>query len=71
MITLLRTLVRLSIEPTDSAWSGEARDVLRATRPTDWEAVEKILGHHHIVSPIARAIAAFTSFGYSSRLGRS
>ncbi len=57
MITLLRTLVRLSIEPTDSPWVGEARDVLRAAQPAHWETIEEILEHHRIVSLIARAIA--------------
>jgi hypothetical protein len=57
MITVLRTLVRLSIEPTGSAWVAEARDVLRATQPAHWEDIEEILEHHRIVSLIARAIA--------------
>lgn len=56
MITVLRTLVRLSIEPTDSAWVGEARDVLRATHPAHWDTIEDTLEHHRIVSLIAHAI---------------
>lgn len=57
MISVLRTLVRLSIEPTDSAWVGEARDVLREAPPAHWETIEKILEHHRIVPLIAHAIA--------------
>ena len=57
MTSVLRTLVRLSIEPNDSAWVEEARDVLRETPPAHWETIEKILEQHHIVSLIARAIA--------------
>jgi hypothetical protein len=58
MISVLRTLVRLSIEPTGSAWVGGAREVLLATQPAQWETIEKTLEHHRIVSLIAHAISA-------------